>query len=68
MADNSKFMVGNEMRPFFNEVTKAFAEHAGKDEFVKFHGPETHPGEPLHSQTMLINTTTRNAYKIKSKE
>jgi hypothetical protein len=57
-----------EMKSYFAEVTKAFAEHAGPDEIVTAHGPQTHGREPLHGQINLINRSNGNCFKIKMVE
>jgi len=56
------------MKPFYVEVVKAFAEHSGPDEIIRYHLPETHGHEPLHSQFTLINKTTKSSFKIKFDE
>lgn len=61
---NEVWPEGN-MKAFFVDVTKAYAEHCGSDECVTFNPPETHGREPMHSQINLINRTSGNCFKIK---
>jgi len=56
---------GSPMVPFYSEITKAFAEHSGKDEIITMNGPENHGGHGLHSQTNLINRSNGNCFKIR---
>jgi hypothetical protein len=65
MGQDVNINAGRSMKPFFMEVTKAFAEYSGNNEIITAHGPKTHGHETLHSQINLINRSNGNALKIR---
>jgi len=65
MPKETNVWVGENMKSFFTEVTKAFAQYNNPNEIIHAHGPETHGNEALHSQITLINKIDGNAFKIK---
>lgn len=64
-STSSTISVERNASSYLVDIVKTFEKHKGPNEFVTFHGPDTHNHEPLHSQFTLVNSLTKNAFKIK---